>query len=160
MLRGRRARESAKNWSTAAAASYTSTVQPFDKQANLLSAASFAVLHGSKHGSDHDGVIDKYQLQGSSKRPLSTSSGATSAKHARRKPGMSTMGLTPGTPIMAEIEASLEFYICQRLQKWRHLEFELSGARVQVNDTFLHRRFVKPDLSKQKICQTTLSVHM
>ena len=33
---------------------------------------------------------------------------------------------------MAEIERSLEFYICQRLQKWRHLQFELSGARVQV----------------------------
>lgn len=45
---------------------------------------------------------------------------------------MSTMVLTPGTPIMAEIERSLEFYICQRLQRWRHLEFELSGARVQV----------------------------
>ncbi len=42
------------------------------------------------------------------------------------------MGLTPGTPLMAEIERSLEFYICQRLQKWRHLQFELSGARVQV----------------------------
>lgn len=46
---------------------------------------------------------------------------------------MSTMGLTPGTPLMAEIERSLEFYICQRLQRWKHLKFELSGARVQVS---------------------------
>ncbi len=51
---------------------------------------------------------------------------------AAKTRGLSTMGLTPGTPLMAEIERSLEFYICQRLQKWRHLQFELSGARVQV----------------------------
>lgn len=51
---------------------------------------------------------------------------------ANRKAGLSTMGLTPGTPLMAEIERSLEFYICQRLQRWKHLNFELSGARVQV----------------------------
>ncbi|KAL0035693.1 hypothetical protein WJX79_008956 [Trebouxia sp. C0005] len=50
---------------------------------------------------------------------------------AAKTRGLSTMGLTPGTPLMAEIERSLEFYICQRLQKWRHLQFELSGARVQ-----------------------------
>lgn len=150
LRRGRRARESAKNLSTAAAASYTSTVQPFDKQANLLSAASFAVSHGSKHESDHIGVLDKIQLQASSKRPLSTSSDASSAKRARRKPGMSTMGLTPGTPIMAEIEASLEFYICQRLQKWRHLEFELSGARVQVNDALTQRMPQKNSKSQSK----------
>ena len=49
------------------------------------------------------------------------------------------MGLTPGTPLMAEIERSLEFYICQRLQKWKHLEFELSGARVQVSLCLLYR---------------------
>ena len=53
-------------------------------------------------------------------------------RFAAKTRGLSTMGLTPGTPLMAEIERSLEFYICQRLQKWRHLQFELSGARVQV----------------------------
>ena len=58
--------------------------------------------------------------------------------NGNRKPGLSTMGLTPGTPLMAEIERSLEFYICQRLQKWQHLEFELSGAQVQVSCSFMH----------------------
>ncbi|KAL3147174.1 hypothetical protein ABBQ32_002680 [Trebouxia sp. C0010 RCD-2024] len=52
-------------------------------------------------------------------------------KQSKKKATMSTMGLTPGTPLMAEIERSLEFYICQRLQRWKHLKFELSGARVQ-----------------------------
>ena len=46
---------------------------------------------------------------------------------------MSTMGLTPGTPLMAEIERSLEFYICQRLQRFKYLKYELSGARVEVS---------------------------
>ena len=58
---------------------------------------------------------------------------ASRFKNRTRKRGLSTIGLTPGTPLMAEIERSLEFYICQRLQKWKHVEFELSGATVQVS---------------------------
>ncbi|DBB05165.1 TPA: hypothetical protein ACH3X3_010411 [Trebouxia sp. C0006] len=71
-------------------------------------------------------------------------------RFAAKTRGLSTMGLTPGTPLMAEIERSLEFYICQRLQKWRHLQFELSGARVQgegetkimkrINDSTAHSK--------------------
>lgn len=63
------------------------------------------------------------------------------------------MGLTPGTPLMAEIERSLEFYICQRLQKWRHLQFELSGARVQVIV------FCSPKLHLTYGCRNTSSMH-
>ena len=51
----------------------------------------------------------------------------------QKKATMSTMGLTPGTPLMAEIERSLEFYICQRLQRFKYLKYELSGARVEVS---------------------------
>lgn len=56
---------------------------------------------------------------------------AKSSAGQAKKAGLSTVGLTPGTTVMAEIERDLEFYICQRLRKWQHLEFELSGARVQ-----------------------------
>ena len=60
-------------------------------------------------------------------------------KHSGAKSsGLSSVGLTPGTLLMAEIERNLEFYICQRLQRWKHLEFELSGATVQVCHAHCH----------------------
>lgn len=47
---------------------------------------------------------------------------------------MSSLGLTPGTQLMVDLEDSLAFYISQRLQtSWSHLHFELSGAGVAVN---------------------------
>ena len=46
--------------------------------------------------------------------------------------GLSTLGLTPGTRLMLELQQSLEFYICQRLQTSPHLSFELSSATVEV----------------------------
>lgn len=134
--RSRRAKESVKSVALAAAAtdaanatgpaatSYISTVKPLDKQANLLPAGSLPA-----NGSPTDQLLQ----QPNSQKLMSTSTGAAAKKGSRGRPGLSTMGLTPGTPLMAEIEASLEFYICQRLQRWRHLEFELSGARVQVS---------------------------
>ena len=134
--RSRRAKESVKavaqaavatdaaDATRAAATSYISTVKPLDQQANLLPAGSLPV-NGS--------ATDQLLQQPNSQKLMSTSTGAAAKKSPRGRPGLSTMGLTPGTPLMAEIEASLEFYICQRLQRWRHLEFELSGARVQVS---------------------------
>ncbi|BDA46842.1 probable 5'-3' exoribonuclease 1 at N-terminal half [Coccomyxa sp. Obi] len=55
-------------------------------------------------------------------------------KEARTGPRpLSSLGLTPGTPLMAMIQESLTYYICRRLQtaKWQHLHFELSGATVK-----------------------------
>ena len=46
--------------------------------------------------------------------------------------GLSTLGLTPGTPLMLELQQSLEFYICQRLLRFPGETFELSSASVQV----------------------------
>ena len=47
---------------------------------------------------------------------------------------LSSIGLTPGTSLMALIQQSLAFYICRRLEseKWQHIQWELSGANVQV----------------------------
>ena len=114
----------AANATGAAATSYISTVKPLDQHANLLPAGSLTT---------NGGATDSLLQQPGSQKLMSTSTGAAAKKGPRGRPGLSTMGLTPGTPLMAEIEASLEFYICQRLQRWRHLEFELSGARVQVS---------------------------
>ena len=51
----------------------------------------------------------------------------------RRASGISSLGLTPGTQLMTDLENSLAFYVCQRLQtSWAHLHFELSGATVAV----------------------------
>jgi len=47
--------------------------------------------------------------------------------------GMSSLGLTPGTPMMADLENSLRFYISHRLKKWSHVQFELSGTTVPVS---------------------------
>lgn len=102
---------------------------PGGAEARVATSANSTVSSGQSS----DGAANMSQLQSEAKRLTSTQAGATAKQSRRGKPGMSTMGLTPGTPMMAEIEASLEFYICQRLQKWRHLEFELSGARVQVS---------------------------
>ena len=55
--------------------------------------------------------------------------------------GLSTLGLTPGTPLMLELQQSLEFYICQRLLRFPGETFELSSASVQV-------RLVCFDMSK------------
>jgi hypothetical protein len=57
-------------------------------------------------------------------------------KEARSGPRLlSSLGLTPGTPLMAMIQESLTYYICRRLQTsaWQHLHFELSGATVKVS---------------------------
>ncbi|KAK9807716.1 hypothetical protein WJX72_007062 [[Myrmecia] bisecta] len=45
---------------------------------------------------------------------------------------ISSLGLTPGTPLMLTIQKSLEVYICSQLQchRWRNVQFELSGATV------------------------------
>ncbi len=56
-------------------------------------------------------------------------------KEAKSGPRLlSSLGLTPGTPLMAMIQESLTYYICRRLQTsaWQHLHFELSGATVKV----------------------------
>ena len=47
---------------------------------------------------------------------------------------LSSIGLTPGTSLMALIQQSLAFYICRRLnsEKWQHIQWELSGANVEV----------------------------
>ena len=47
---------------------------------------------------------------------------------------LSSLGLTPGTSLMALIQQSLAFYICRRLEseRWQHVQWELSGANVQV----------------------------
>ena len=114
-LRRRRARESIKTLSAPQPQEvrpYTSLVQPLTNARPTAAAArSSALLH-----------------QTSGPQQVTHSQNRGSAKPR----GLSTMGLTPGTPFMAEIERSLEFYICQRLQRWHHLEFELSGARVQA----------------------------
>ena len=60
---------------------------------------------------------------------------SASLKEARAGPRpLSSLGLTPGTPLMALVQASLTYYICQRLQAPRHarVHFELSGATVQA----------------------------
>ncbi|CAL5224335.1 g7007 [Coccomyxa viridis] len=46
---------------------------------------------------------------------------------------LSSLGLTPGTSLMALIQQSLAFYICRRLEseRWQHVQWELSGANVQ-----------------------------
>lgn len=51
---------------------------------------------------------------------------------------LSSVGLTPGTPLMAMIQHSLTYYICCRLHSstWQHLHFELSGATVEVGSCF------------------------
>ena len=48
---------------------------------------------------------------------------------------LSSLGLTPGTSLMALIQQSLAFYICRRLEseRWQHVQWELSGANVQVD---------------------------
>lgn len=47
---------------------------------------------------------------------------------------LSSLGLTPGTSLMALIQQSLAFYICRSLdsERWQHIQWELSGANVQV----------------------------
>ena len=47
---------------------------------------------------------------------------------------LSSIGLTPGTSLMALIQQSLAFYICRRLnsEKWQNVQWELSGANVEV----------------------------
>ena len=86
-----------------------------------------------------------------------------------KKAGLSTVGLTPGTTVMAEIERDLEFYICQRLRKWQHLEFELSGARVQVSCgtlqckqciTFMHDVFLSLTLCSARTLPHTCITHL
>ena len=62
-----------------------------------------------------------------------------SLKEARTGPRLlSSLGLTPGTPLMALVQRSLTYYICQRLQAHRFagLHFELSGATVQARPPF------------------------
>ena len=52
---------------------------------------------------------------------------------------LSSIGLTPGTSLMALIQQSLAFYICRRLnsEKWQNVQWELSGANVEVLTAFL-----------------------
>ena len=52
---------------------------------------------------------------------------------------LSSIGLTPGTSLMALIQQSLAFYICRRLtsEKWQNVQWELSGANVEVFSAFL-----------------------
>ena len=51
---------------------------------------------------------------------------------------LSSIGLTPGTSLMALIHQSLAFYICRRLnsEKWQNVQWELSGANVEVLTPF------------------------
>ena len=117
LCRKRRARESIKSAASVSEPTpYVSLVQPW------LQAPTSAQLLKQRQ----QPKVDKQ-----SSSSLAKSGNVTFP--ANKKVGLSTMGLTPGTPLMAEIERSLEFYICQRLQRWKHLTFELSGARVQVS---------------------------
>ncbi|KAL0025515.1 hypothetical protein WJX77_008035 [Trebouxia sp. C0004] len=131
--RRRRAREGIRSLiapEPRASPSHTITVQPLTDVASTASAEDSASCASPSNGS--------------LSRPKSQKGFAAKTR------GLSTMGLTPGTPLMAEIERSLELYICQRLQKWRHLQFELSGARVQgegetkimkrINDSTAHSK--------------------
>lgn len=71
----------------------------------------------------------------------------------KRTGGLSTMGLTPGTPLMLELQQSLEFYACQRLQqRWPHLIFELSSATVQVRYLLFGDSCLNGDSSKLARC--------
>ncbi len=115
IFRRRRARESIKSLNAPepqASPSHMTLVQPMTDVELTASAEA-----SSSHANPSNGSPPRSKSQ---------------KGFAAKTRGLSTIGLTPGTPLMAEIERSLEFYICQRLQKWRHLQFELSGARVQV----------------------------
>ena len=132
--RKRRARESASstNSTSESAAPYVTLVQPWStSSSSTLANAPVGILQQPRQADSS---------AGSDIAKSGTAGGALLA--LPKKQGLSTMGLTPGTPLMAEIERSLEFYICQRLQKWKHLEFELSGARVQVRLCSLHNTLV------------------
>ncbi len=53
----------------------------------------------------------------------------------RRAPAISSVALSPGSPLMLEVEGSLAYYVCQALQgsRYAHLAFEISGATVPVS---------------------------
>ncbi len=53
----------------------------------------------------------------------------------RRAPAISSVALSPGSPLMLEVEGSLAYYVCHALQgsRYAHLSFEISGATVPVS---------------------------
>lgn len=61
-------------------------------------------------------------------------------KEVQKQPkGMSTLGLTPGTPTMRTLEAAVEQWIEETLhkdQEWGHLHIELSRTSVPVSITY------------------------
>ncbi len=52
----------------------------------------------------------------------------------RRTPAISSVALSPGSPLMLEVEGSLAYYVARALQgsRYGHLSFEISGATVPV----------------------------
>ena len=60
---------------------------------------------------------------------------AAEAVPRRRTPAISSVALSPGSPLMLEVEGSLAYYVCHALQgsRYAHLSFEISGATVPVS---------------------------
>lgn len=51
--------------------------------------------------------------------------------------GISRAALTPGSPLMLEVQASLSYYVCRALQgsRFAAVHFEITGSTVPVRPT-------------------------